>query len=94
MTAKKSKTTPDKRCKYGKAFKTGALRRALTVRQPTAGLVVHSDQGSQYASTAFKALLSRHRALQSMSRRGNCYDNAHAESFWSRLKTGRWSSIG
>ena len=66
---------------------SGALRRALAVRQPTAGLVVHSDQGSQYSSTASKALLSRHGALQSMSRRGNCYDNAHAESFWSRLKT-------
>ena len=62
------------------------LRRALAVRQPTAGLVVHSDQGSQYSSTAIKALLSRHGALRSMSRRGNCYDNAlpgttHAESF-------------
>ena len=62
------------------------LRRALAVRQPTAGLVVHSDQGSQYSSTAFKALLSRYEALRSMSRRGNCYDNAlpgttHAESF-------------
>ena len=68
------------------------LRRALAVHQPTAGLVVHSDQGSQYSSTAIKALLSRHGALRSMSRRGNCYDNAlpgttHAESFWSRLKT-------
>jgi putative transposase len=64
-----------------------ALRRALAVRQPAAGLVVHSDQGSQYAATRFKALLTRHQAVQSMSRRGNCYDNAHAESFWSRLKT-------
>ena len=64
-----------------------ALRRALTVRKPTAGLVVHSDQGSQYAATNFKALLARHQAVQSMNRRGNCYDNAHAESFWSRLKT-------
>ncbi len=49
--------------------------------------MVHSDQGSQYAATRFKALLARHEALQSMSRRGNCYDNAPAESFWSRLKT-------
>ena len=64
-----------------------ALRRALVMRQPAAGLVVHSDQGSQYAATRFKALLVRHQAVQSMSRRGNCYDNAHAESFWSRLKT-------
>ena len=64
-----------------------ALRRALAVRQPAAGLVVHSDQGSQYAATTFKRLVARHGAVQSMSRRGNCYDNAHAESFWSRLKT-------
>ncbi|WP_022821634.1 IS3 family transposase [Hymenobacter norwichensis] len=64
-----------------------ALRRALAVRQPPAGLLVHSDQGSQYSATTFKALLTRHEAVQSMSRRGNCYDNAHAESFWSRLKT-------
>ena len=63
-----------------------ALRRALVVRRPPAGLVVHSDQGSQYTSTRFKDLLARNGAVQSMSRRGNCYDNAHAESFWSRFK--------
>ena len=64
-----------------------ALRRALAVRQPAAGLVVHSDQGSQYAATNFKALLARHEAVQSMSHRGNYHDNAHADFFWSRLKT-------
>ena len=64
-----------------------ALRRALSVRQPAAGRVVHSDPGSQYSATNFKALVARHEAVQSMSRRGNCCDNAHAESFWSRLKT-------
>ena len=63
-----------------------ALRRALAVRRPLAGLVVHSDQGSQYTATRFKDLLARNGAVQSMSRRGNCYDNAHAESFWSRFK--------
>ncbi|SHL84266.1 integrase core domain-containing protein [Hymenobacter psychrotolerans] len=63
-----------------------ALRRALVVRRPSAGLVVHSDQGSQYTATRFKALVAQHGPLQSMSRRGNCYDNAHAESFWSRFK--------
>ncbi|UPL50187.1 IS3 family transposase [Hymenobacter sublimis] len=63
-----------------------ALRRALVVRRPLAGLVVHSDQGSQYTATRFKALLARHGAVQSMNRRGNCYDNEHAESFWSRFK--------
>ena len=63
-----------------------ALRRALVVCRPPAGLVIHSDQGSQYTATRFKALVAKHGALQSMSRRGNCYDNAHAESFWSRFK--------
>ena len=58
-----------------------ALRRALVVRRPAAGLVVHSDQGSQYTATRFKDLVTRHGALQGMSRRGNCYDNAHAKSF-------------
>ena len=65
-----------------------ALRRALAVRRPPAGLIVHSDQGSQYTATRFKELLARHGAVQSTSRRGNCYDNAHAESFWSRFKAG------
>ncbi|GAB3244372.1 hypothetical protein GCM10027346_42010 [Hymenobacter seoulensis] len=51
-----------------------------------AGLVAHSDQGSQDTATRFKNLLVRHRAVQSMSRRGNCYDNAHAELFWSPFK--------
>ena len=64
-----------------------ALRRALAVRRPPAGLLVHSDQGSQYTATRFRDLLARHGALQSMSRRGNCYDKAQAESLWSRLKT-------
>jgi putative transposase len=62
-----------------------ALRWALAVRQPAAGLRIHSDQGSQYSATNFKALVARHEALH-MSRRGNYYDNAHAESFWSQLK--------
>ena len=58
---------------------------------PPAGLIVHSDQGSQYIATRFKDLVVQHGAQQSMSRRGNCYDNAlpgttHAESFWSRFK--------
>lgn len=63
-----------------------ALRRALAVRRPPAGLVAHSDQGSQYTATRFKDLIARHGALSSMSRRGNCYANAHAEPFWSRFK--------
>jgi transposase InsO family protein len=69
------------------ALVSEALHRALAVRQPAAGLVIHPDQGSQYSATTFEALVARHEAVQRMSRRGNCYDNAHAESFWSRFKT-------
>ena len=70
------------------ALVSEASRRALVVRRPAAGLVVHSDQGSQYTAIRFKGLLAKHGALQSMSRRGNGYDNdnAHAESFCSRFK--------
>jgi len=65
-----------------------ALRRAPAVRRPRAGRIVHSDQGSQYTTTRFKNLLARHGARQSRSRRGDCYDNALAESFWGRFKAG------
>src|SRR5690606_32028529 len=51
-----------------------------------AGLIVHSDRGVQYASAYFRAQLSLHGFLASMSRRGNCYDNAKAEAFFSTLK--------
>ena len=63
-----------------------ALRRAFVVHRPPAGLVVHSDQGSQHTATRFKDLLARHGAVQSMNRRGNCCDNAYAKSFWSHFK--------
>ena len=62
-----------------------ALRRALLGRQPAHGLILHSDRGGQYAAKAFGKLLAG-KYLQSMSRAGECYDNATAESFWSRLK--------
>jgi putative transposase len=45
-----------------------------------------SDRGAQYASTDYRQLLARHGLVASMSRKGNCYDNAHVESFWSSLK--------
>jgi len=64
-----------------------ALEQALAMRQPAAGLLHHSDRGVQYASGAFQALLHTHQILPSMSSRGNCYDNANIESFWSTLKT-------
>jgi len=63
-----------------------ALRMALCLRQPSAPLIVHSDRGSQFASAAYRQVLSQHRLIASMSRKGNCYDNAHVESFWSTLK--------
>ena len=64
-----------------------ALQRARRQRRPAAGLVHHSDRGVQYASDAYQALLQAHDALPSMSRRGNCYDNAVMESFFGTLKT-------
>lgn len=64
----------------------GALRQALQTRRPAPGLVHHSDQGVQYASRDYVELLVEHGALLSMSRRGNPYDNAKAESFMKTLK--------
>src|SRR5439155_24148779 len=62
------------------------LKRALDQRRPPAGLIHHSDRGTQYASHAYQALLSEHDASCSMSRKGNCWDNAVVESFFSTLK--------
>lgn len=59
-----------------------ALRMALRQRRPTAGLLHHADRGSQYAGRAYQALLAAHGLTSSMSRRGNCWDNAVAESFF------------
>lgn len=65
-----------------------ALERAVTTRsKPLPKLIHHSDQGSQYASDLFVGSLQDLGITQSMSRRGNCYDNAAMESFWSTLKT-------
>jgi transposase InsO family protein len=63
-----------------------ALRMALWQRRPSAGLIVHSDRGSQYASKAYRCLLKAHGFIGSMSRKGNCWDNAVAESFFGSLK--------
>jgi len=65
-----------------------ALEMALRQRQPPSGLVHHSDRGVQYASAAYCARLSQAGVIPSMSRRGNCYDNAFMGSFWSTLKCG------
>ena len=66
---------------------TTALQRAFMAQPPTPGLLVHADRGGQYCGNAYRALLHQHGAVRSQSRRGDCYDNAQAESRWSRLKT-------
>lgn len=66
-----------------------ALQQAIEQRRPKPGLIVHSDRGVQYASTAYRQVLEQHRLLASMSRKANCYDNAAMEAFWSTLKLER-----
>ena len=63
-----------------------ALRAAIKNRQPLKGCIHHSDRGSQYAFEVYRALLAAHGLIGSMSRRGNPYDNAKAESFMKTLK--------
>jgi len=63
-----------------------AFEKALTNRPIEPGLIFHSDRGSQYAGNDFRALLTKNKCVQSMSRKGNCWDNAVAESFLKRLK--------
>ena len=69
-----------------RALATDALTMALRHRRPQPGLIHHTDQGCQYAATAYRQVLAQHGLVASMSRRGNCYDNAVAESFFSTLK--------
>jgi transposase InsO family protein len=66
-----------------------ALHAALITRRPAAGLLHHSDRGSQYASQPYQTLLKQQRIQVSMSRTGNCYDNAVTESFFATLKVER-----
>ena len=63
-----------------------ALTMAIWRRKPSSGLVFHSDRGSQYCSHDFQKLLKKHGILSSMSRKGDCWDNAVAESFFGSLK--------
>ena len=63
-----------------------ALQMAIWRRRPKAGLIHHSDRGSQYASKAFRRLLKAHGILGSMSRKGDCWDNSVVESFFGTLK--------
>ena len=71
-----------------------ALKMAIWQRRPKAGLIHHSDRGSQYASSAFRRLLKAHGIKGSMSRKGDCWDNAVVESFFGSLKQERvqWRS--
>lgn len=64
-----------------------ALEMALLHRRPKGDLLHHSDRGSQYACQSYRQLLDKHGIKASMSRKGNCYDNAVAESFFGTLKT-------
>lgn len=64
-----------------------ALRKALLMRRPSAGLIHHSDRGSQYCSIDYQAELNRHGVRISMSGKGNCYDNAMVEAFFKTLKS-------
>jgi len=63
-----------------------ALDMALARRRPPPGLLHHSDRGSQYASGDYQRVLAQHGIVCSMSRRGNCWDNAVAESFFATVK--------
>lgn len=63
-----------------------AFNNAVKSQKPESGLIIHSDRGSQYASHEFRDEIKKHGFVQSMSRKGNCYDNAPAESFFSTLK--------
>jgi putative transposase len=64
-----------------------ALNKAILRRRPGQGLMVHSDRGVQYASKDFRAVLKKNGFIQSMSRKGDCWDNAVAESFFGSIKT-------
>lgn len=65
---------------------TQAMQRAIDARGVTPGLIVHSDRGTQYRSNDYVGFLEKHKIKRSMSRKGNCWDNAVMESFYARLK--------
>ena len=64
-----------------------ALWKAVKWKRPDAGLILHSDRGSQYCAHGYRKLVEQFKLRASMSRRGNCYDNAPMESFWGSLKS-------
>ena len=71
------------------ALVCAALQMAIVQRNPAAGLIVHSDRGTQYASAEHQALLDKHSFVGSMSRKGNCWDNAVMERLYLNLKMER-----
>jgi transposase InsO family protein len=72
--------------RMSRSLVVSALKSAVLRRRPGAGTLFHSDQGSQYASNDFQAVLREHGMIASMSRKGECWDNAVAESFFGTLK--------
>lgn len=66
---------------------SSTLKKAIYRTSPKPGLIIHSDRGIQYASNQYQKLLKKNHFICSMSRKGNCYDNAPMESFWGKLKT-------
>ena len=72
---------------YAAELVNQALAMAICQRPPAAGLIMHTDRGSQYGADSYRQLLTQHGIEPSMSRKGNCWDNAVAESFFHTLKT-------
>jgi putative transposase len=70
-----------------KSLVINALHEACRRRKPGPGLIIHSDRGSQYCSNEYQQELAQRQFICSMSRKGNCWDNAPMESFWGKLKT-------
>ena len=73
--------------KISQRLASAALRDAVGRQKPSEGLIHHSDRGREYASYAYQDLLTEYGIVQSMSRSGNCWDNAYMESFFGTLKT-------
>ncbi len=73
--------------RISKELVIGSLRDAINKRKPASGLIFHSDRGSQYASDEFIKTLKVNKAIPSMSRKGDCWDNAVAESFFKTIKS-------
>jgi len=73
-------------CRMTKALVMQSLFRAVAAKRPAKGLIHHSDRGSQYCCPAYRKMLEQFGMIASMSRKGNCYDNAPMESFWGTLK--------